>query len=155
METIKDFAGVATAIYRNLDEVPCDLAGSSITRRRFRGAMSPLKASRTSWLVAACSHSRSSSVFYWTIAGYAIAALPIAVRNLNRDAPTKQRQWVAAAGVALLLVLVALGVFLRELGQQVFFVVGLVVGAFCTHMHFKIADMILEHLEAGTKTKTE
>ncbi|EQC32332.1 hypothetical protein SDRG_10079 [Saprolegnia diclina VS20] len=94
-----------------------------------------------------------SRILYWTLAGYALAAIPLLVWHLNKG----RRQLVVrvAFSGAFTCVALALGVCIYDVREQIFFVLGLVVGAFCTLLHCEIAEMVLEHLDAKTKAKTD
>ncbi|KDO19774.1 hypothetical protein SPRG_15107 [Saprolegnia parasitica CBS 223.65] len=94
-----------------------------------------------------------SRVLYWTLAGYALAAIPLLTWHLNKG----RRQLVVrvACSVASTCVALALGVCIDDVREQIFFVLGLVVGAFCTVLHCEIAEMVREHLNTLTKSKND
>ncbi|OQS02304.1 hypothetical protein THRCLA_21449 [Thraustotheca clavata] len=94
-----------------------------------------------------------SRVLYWTIAGYLLAAFPIAVWNLNKEIATKRRQWKMAAMLSMILSITILSAIVEDYTEKIFFIVGAIVGAFCTQMHFEIAEMISEHFEAAKEKK--
>ncbi|KAF0697832.1 Aste57867_11502 [Aphanomyces stellatus] len=89
-----------------------------------------------------------SPMLYAMFWGYVVGGFPVFVLNVHKANVLVHLPTSFAIVFSLAVFAFSWLFLLDSVGQQVFYVLGASVGAFCTHLHFEIIELIRGHVQA-------